>query len=207
MSVGSEPTTASDGGSARRVAGRCERSGLGTAFRWFWLGQTGSVIGDQITLVALPLLAVAYAGASDFEVAVVATMLKLPFLLLGLPAGVWVTRWGLTRSMIAADGVRAAALLVLVVLVSVQNSLELAVLFAAAATIGSASVFFQICYQSVVPDLIDDAVDWHRANLRLTLSESLGLLAGPALGGVIIGVWSLRSALAIDTARPTSSAL
>lgn len=200
MSVRSEPTRTSDGGSSRRLAGRRERSGLGSAFRWFWLGQTGSVVGDQITLVALPLLAVAYAGASEFEVAVVATMLKLPFLLLGLPAGVWVTRWGLTRSMIAADGVRAAALLVLVVLVSVQDSLELAVLVAAAATIGSASVFFQICYQSVVPDLIDDAVDWHRANLRLTLSESLGLLAGPALGGVIIGAWSLRSALAIDTA-------
>lgn len=174
--------------------------GLGAPFRWFWLGQTGSLVGDQITLVALPLLAVTYAGASDFEVAAVATMLRLPFLLLGLPAGVWVTRWGLTRSMVAADGVRATVLVALVLVVSLQDSMELVLLVAAATMIGSASVFFQIAYQSIVPDLVPSIGDWHRANLRLTLSESLGLLAGPALGGVLIAAWSLRSALAIDAA-------
>lgn len=209
MSLGSDPGTAAEEASVSTRSGTVDPSdtggsrvparGLGAPFRWFWLGQSGSLIGDQITLVALPLLAVTYAAASDFEVALVATMLKLPFLFLGLPAGVWVTRWGLTRSMIGADSVRAAVLVILVVLVSVQDSLGLVVLVGAAAAIGSASVFFQICYQSLVPEIVDDATDWHRANLRLTLSESLGLLAGPALGGLLIGAWSLRVALAIDT--------
>ena len=155
-------------------------------------------MGDQVTLIALPLVAVAHAGGSTTDVAVVATLLKLPFLVLGLPAGVWVTRWGLGRSMLGADVVRLVVLGVITALVLVQGEFPVAVLMVAAALIGSATVFFQIAYQSIVPEVVPDRAGWHAANLRLTLSESWGMLAGPALGGLLIGVWSLGVALGVD---------
>lgn len=43
-----------------------------------------------------------------------------------------------------------------------------------------------------------DPGDWHAANLRLSLSESLSLLAGPAVGGLLIGAASLVGALVLD---------
>ncbi|WP_167004010.1 MFS transporter [Mumia sp. ZJ430] len=169
-----------------------------STFGWLWAGQSASVLGDQVTLIALPLVAVAHAGGSTSDIAVVATLLKLPFLVLGLPAGVWVTRWGLGRSMLGADLVRLLVLGFIAALILLRGEFSIVVLMTAAALIGSATVFFQIAYQSIVPEVVPDQAGWHPANLRLTLSESWGMLAGPALGGLLISVWSLGVALSLD---------
>jgi MFS family permease len=190
-------------GGAKRQSNRT----LGRPFGWLWAGQSASVLGDQVTLIALPLVAVGHAGASTAEVAVIATLLRVPFLVLGLPAGVWVTRWGLGVSMLGADVVRLAVIASMAVLVVATGSFSVAVLMVAAVLIGCATVFFQIAYQSIVPDVVPDQTGWHGANLRLTLSESWGMLAGPALGGVVISVWSLGAALTLDATTFLISAI
>src|SRR5579862_4731689 len=93
-------------------AGRWRRDDGGMPSRRFnlvWAGQSVSLLGDQVTLIALPLLATGYAAASTFDVGVLGMCLRLPFLVIGLPAGVWVTRSGLLRSMIASDIARGIA--------------------------------------------------------------------------------------------------
>ncbi len=173
--------------------------GLGGNFRLLWAGQSTSLIGDQITLLALPVLALTYTGATAFEVGVIAMALRLPYLLIGLQAGVWVTRYGLGRSMIAADVLRGAAIAVLPLALLVGGA-SLPAIIAVAFAVGVGSVFFQVAYQAFVPEIVVDPRRWHAANMRLSLSESTSLLVGPALGGALIAAVSVGGALAIDAA-------
>jgi MFS family permease len=170
---------------------------LGARFGLLWAGQSVSLVGDQITLIALPLLAVEDLHASTLDVGMLGSSLRLPFLLVGLPAGVWITRIGLIRSMIAADVARSGAVAILA-LTPLALLGGLWVLFGVALVIGTATVFFQLSYQSVVPELIDAPERWRAANTRLSLSESTSLLVGPAAGGLAVGWLAPRGALVLD---------
>jgi MFS family permease len=175
------------------------RRALGRPFTTLWAGQTVSLLGDQITLIALPLLALRYFSASSFDVGLIAACLRLPFLAIGLPAGIWVTRLGLARSMIAADLIRGTTVTAAAA-IAVVGLGDVAILCLLAVATGSATVFFQLSYQTIVPALIADEARWHAANKRLSLSESLSLLIGPALGGVIVAAAAPPGAMLIDSA-------
>lgn len=174
------------------------------AVRLLWLGQSVSLLGDQVTVLALPLAALAV-GASVSQVAVLVGATSAPFLLLGLPAGVWVGRIGLRRSMLMADVVRAAALASLPA-GAVLGTVTYGHLLNVAFLVGCASVLFQVAYQSLTPLLVDDADQLRSANTRLTASEALSLTAGPALAGLLIGAVGALRALALDAASFVVSA-
>lgn len=59
-------------------------------FRLIWAGQTVSLIGSQVTVLALPLAALGL-KASTFQVSLLTAFSSLPFLLVSLPAGWWWT--------------------------------------------------------------------------------------------------------------------
>ena len=170
---------------------------FGGPFRLLWAGQSVSLVGDQVTLIALPLLAVHNLRASTLDVGVLGVCLRFPFLILGLPAGVWVARAGLIRSMLLADLIRGVVAALLGAIVA-WGGRSIGLLFAGALILGIGTVFFQVGYQSVVPELIDDQRRWHGANTRLSLSESTSLVAGPALGGLVVAALSPPAALGID---------
>lgn len=189
-----------------RQALRRDGTGPGARFNLVWAGQSASLLGDQVTLIALPLLATGYAAASTFDIGVLGMCLRLPFLVIGLPAGVWVTRFGLMRSMIAADVARGIAIGLLPAF-ALAGMARLPLLAAAASVVGMGTVFFQVSYQSLVPELIPDGGKWHGANARLSVSESAALLCGPALGGAIIGWCASPGALAVDAGTYAVSVL
>ena len=188
----------------QRTVPAAERAGPGGRFGLVWAGQSASLLGDQVTLIALPLLAVGYAGASTFDVGVLGMCLRLPFLVVGLPAGVWVTRSGLLRSMIAADIARGLAIGLLPA-VALAGMTRLPLLIAAACVVGVGTVFFQVSYQSLVPEIVLEEGNWHAANIRLTMSESAALLCGPALGGAVVGWFAPPGALAVDAGTYAAS--
>ncbi|HLW47745.1 MAG TPA: hypothetical protein VKW09_08260 [bacterium] len=77
-------------------------------FRLFWAGQIISLSGDQITLLALPLLAVRVLRAGAQEMGYLTAAGLVPALFLSLHAGAWVDRHGQRRRvMMAADAGRA----------------------------------------------------------------------------------------------------
>src|SRR6266496_692638 len=83
-------------------------------YRRFWAGRTISIFGDQVSALAIPLTAVLVLHVSAFEVGLLTSMAWLPHLLFSLPAGVWIdSRPRRRRMMIAADALRAAALVTL----------------------------------------------------------------------------------------------
>jgi hypothetical protein len=79
-------------------------------FRFLWGGQSISELGSQVSLLAIPLLAVRTLHASTFEVGVLTAASTAAFLIVGLPAGVWVDRLRRRPVMIAADLGRMVAL-------------------------------------------------------------------------------------------------
>ncbi|TCN44205.1 transmembrane secretion effector [Kribbella orskensis] len=179
---------------------------FGRSFHLLWAGQSASLIGDQITLIALPLVAVTFAHGTPADVGLLGACLRIPFLLIGLQAGVWVGRLGLARSMLAADIVRGLAIALVVMAIGL-GAADLWLLVIAVSAVGVATVFFQVSYQSFVPEIVSQEGLWHGANTRLTLSESLSLLIGPAVGGLAIGLLTLRGALVLDVMTYVASVI
>src|SRR5438034_11820641 len=79
-------------------------------FLKLWTGQTLSEFGSQVSQLAIPTIAILTLKASAFQVAALGTVEFLPFLLLTLPAGVWVDRGQRRWVLIAGDFGRAVLL-------------------------------------------------------------------------------------------------
>ncbi len=77
-------------------------------FLKLWAGQTVSLFGSEITLLALPLTAVLTLGAAPSQLGLIAAAERVAFILFSLFAGVWVDRLRRRPIMIAADLGRAA---------------------------------------------------------------------------------------------------
>ncbi len=59
-------------------------------FRHYWSAHVVSLVGDQISLIAIPLLAVLTIGAGAAEMGYLTAAALLPNLFLSLLAGAWV---------------------------------------------------------------------------------------------------------------------
>ena len=162
-------------------------------FLTMWTGQALSQFGAQITELAIPVLAVLLLNATEWQVGVLGAAQMAAFLVVGLPAGAWIDRMRKRHVMITADAVRALALATLPVL-AVLGMLEMWHLYAVMLVMGVATVFFDVSNQSIVPSLVrSDQIA--EANGKLQSTEQLAGLAGPAVGGWLVGV--LAAPLAI----------
>ena len=75
-------------------------------FMKLWTAQTITQFGDEITQFAIPLVAILTLDATPFEIGLLGTFQFLPFILLTIPAGVWVDR--MRRRPILIDNVLQA---------------------------------------------------------------------------------------------------
>ncbi len=157
-------------------------------FITFWSGQAVSQLGAQLGQLAFPVLAVTLLGASEFEVGALNAAGLAAFLLIGLPAGAWVDRWLKRRTMIVADLVRTAAMAT-VPMLWWAGTLQIWHLYAVAAVVGAATVFFDVSYQSYVPVLVD-AAKVPQANSKLEATSQIARIGGPAAGGALLAIVS-----------------
>src|SRR5689334_14068074 len=122
-------------------------------FRNLWIGDTISQFGSSIGRIVLPLLAATTLAATPWEMGVLSAAGTAAFLLIGLPAGVWVDRMRRRPLMITADLARAA-LLLSVPVAWWLGALTLVQLVVVALLVGVCTVFFDIAYQSYLPSLV-----------------------------------------------------
>jgi len=161
-----------------------------------WTAETISQFGTQVSLLALPLVAVALLQASPFEVALLGTIEFLPFILFSLPAGAWVDRLRRRPVLIVGDIGRAVALLSVPV-AYLMGVLTIGQLYVVGFITGTLTVFFDVAYQSYLPALVDrdQLVD---GNGKLEVSRTIAQTAGPAIGGGLIGVLTAPIAIVVD---------
>lgn len=165
-------------------------------FRSLWVGETISQVGTQLSGIALPVLAVQVLGARESQMGVLTACETLAFLLVGLPAGVWVDRWRKRRVLVANDLVRAA-LYASVPVAWWLDVLTLAQLFVVAVLFGVCTVFFDVAYQSYLPHLVEGE-QMVTGNSRLQASESVAQVAGPAVGGLLLRAFSPPALVGLD---------
>ncbi|WP_242902489.1 MFS transporter [Actinomadura terrae] len=166
-------------------------------FRLLWAGQSVSLVGDRVMVVALPLLAVSTLGASAAQAALLPFAHYASWLLLALPAGAVVDRLPRRTTAIVCDCVQAVVFAVVAGLIWL-DALAFPVLLGLVFVSGSAVVFFQVAYTSYLPRLVVDRADLARGNARLFLSESLARTAGPMLAGPLIGLLGAAVAVALN---------
>jgi MFS family permease len=166
-------------------------------FLKFWAGQSISELGSEITLLALPLVAILSLHAGALALGVLTALSFAPFILVGLPAGVWVDRIGRRRPVLIVADVGRALAIGSIPLVAALGHLVLAQLFIVGFVVGVLTVFFDVAYQSYLPALVDrdQLVD---GNAKLELTRSAAQLSGPTLGGGLVGALGPPTAMTAD---------
>ena len=176
------------------------------SFRTFFAGQSVSLLGDQITLIALPLVAVLVLDASPAQMGYLAAAALLPNLLFSLHAGALVDRRGRRRqTMIAADVARAALLLSVPVAYWL-DALTFAQLYVVGFLTGLASVFFFVSYTTLFVSLVPRE-RYVEANSLLNGTRAASFVAGVSLGGLLVQILTAPVALVADSASFVYSAL
>src|SRR5688500_8359641 len=162
-------------------------------FMKLWTGQTISQLGDEVTQLAIPLVAAVTLEVTPFEFGLLAVLQFLPFILLTIPAGVWVDRIRRRPILIGANLGRAA-LLTSIPVAFLGGWLTIWQLYVVAFAIGCLEVFFDIAYQSYWPTVAARArlVD---GSAKLEISVSATSFVGPTIAGFLGDL--LRPAIAI----------
>jgi MFS family permease len=169
-----------------------------------WTAETISVFGTQVTLLALPLIAATTLNVTPFEFGLLGAIEFLPFILLSLPAGVWVDRLRRRPILIVGDVIRGIALLSLP-LAFFLDALTIWQLYLVGFVNGCATVFFDVAYQSYLPALVDrdQIID---GNSKLESTRSAAAIVGPGIAGFLIGAITAPFAIIVDSISFIASA-
>ena len=165
-------------------------------FLKLWAGQTVSLFGSSITLLAIPLLAVSQLQATPTQMGVLQMAQYLPFLLFGLLAGVWVDRLPRRPVLIVADLGRAVALAVIPV-AAFYGWLSVELLYGIVFVVGVFNLLFEAAYAAFLPLLVP-AQQLPDGNSKLQTSAAAAETAGPGLGGWLIQLGTASFALVVD---------
>ena len=162
-------------------------------FLKLWTAETLSQFGSQIGGFALPLVAIITLDVSPFAVSALFVVEFAPFLLISLPAGVWVDRLQRRPILILGDFGRFVALLTIPIAYWL-DVLTIWQLYGVGFFVGVCTVFFDVAYQSYLPSLVQ-RTQLVEGNSKLEVSRSAAQLSGPALAGVLVEL--LRAPVAI----------
>ncbi len=175
-------------------------------FRRYFIGQSVSLLGDQVSLIALPLTAVLALHATPGQMGALTTAYLIPNLLFSLHAGAFIDRRGRRRQVMLLTDLLRGACVATIPLAYALGDLTWAQLYVVSFLTGSLSVFFFVAYgaffQVVVP-----REDYVQANSLIHGSRAFSFLAGNSIGGVLVQLFRGPYALALDAASFLWSAL
>ncbi|WP_430398498.1 MFS transporter [Ferrovibrio sp.] len=167
-----------------------------SAFNRLWFANLAAHGADQLSLAALPLLAVLSLGASPEEMGALGAAQTLPYLLLSLLAGFWADRFPRHWLMAGAEAGRAL-LLLLLPLVAVTGWLGLGSLGLLGFLLAAASVVFNVAAQAYLPALVARE-GLAAANARLEFARAAAVFLGPGAAGLVASWASPAIALGVS---------
>lgn len=186
---------------ALRPKGPLWRNG---AFVSLWSAATVSQLGSQVSLLALPFVAIATLKATTFEVAALGMVNFAPLLIFSLPAGVWIDRVRRRPVMVAADAGRAIALASIPVAYT-AGALTIWQLFAVGFFTGTLSTFFDVASTAILPSIVERE-HLGDGNAKLQISNQTAQVVGPGLAGTLIGALGAPYAVVADALSFVGSA-
>ena len=161
--------------------------------RKFWMQFSASAVsnlGDGMNAAALPLLAIMLTDDARLISAVTFSAM-LPWLILSLPAGVYIDRWNRSKVMVTANVIRAFVYVGIAFGVA-SDGLGIWGLLPLLLVIGACEVFFDMSSQAFLPLLVEGP-QLQRANgllyaVEVVLNSFVGLPIGAWLFVVASGV-------------------
>ena len=166
-------------------------------FRNFWLAHLVSLVGSQISLVALPLTAVLILHARAAQMGYLTAAITVPTLLFSLHFGAWVDRRGRRRQTMMAADIGRAFLLGSIPLAYALGVLTLAQLYVVGLLAGTLSVLFSVSYPSVLAAIVprERVVE---ANQTVHGTIALSYVGGASIGGALVQVISAPLVVVCD---------
>jgi predicted MFS family arabinose efflux permease len=159
---------------------------------------------EQLSLAAVPLVAVLALNAGPGQIGTLAALQTLPFLLLAIPLGLLADRMPRRRLMVIAEVLRALSLLALLAM-TLTGWLSLAALGILGFIGAVGTVGFSVAAPALVPALVP-AHQFAAANSRIELARSAAYAAGPALAGALVA-WAGASTAFVLAAVLSSAAV
>jgi MFS family permease len=155
-------------------------------FLKYWFSQAVSRLGVQIAGLALPLAAILMFDASAAQLGILNAALFAPYLVMALPAGVWIDRGKKRPILIAADLGRMLALLVATGF-GLAGLLQVGHLYLIAFAMGVCAVLFDVAGTAYLPTLIgrDRLLD---GNGKLQATIVFSKSGGPSIGGALVEI-------------------
>ena len=175
-------------------------------FLKLWAAQSISQLGDQVTLLALPLVAVLTLDASAAQMGFLVAAELLPHLFFSLLAGVWIERSQTRRRLMIVADLGRALLLASVPVAYAFDALSFPQLYAVAFAVGTFAVMFDVSWSTLFISVVPrrDVVD---ANSKMSLSRSLSFVAGPPVAGFLVQALTAPVTLLVDAVSYLASAL
>ena len=174
------------------------------SFRLLLTGQAISIIGDAISMIALPFAILAM-GGSVGQVGLVLAARAIPNAIFLLIGGVWADRLPRRLVMLTSDLVRGLMML-LVFAALVSGSGSIWVLVALMAVYGMGEAFFRPALSGIIPQTVS-AERLQEAYGLLATTPALGIAVGGAVGGALVALISPAGAIAFDAASFGISAI
>ncbi len=176
---------------------------LPTGFRRLVWSNLAAQTAEQISLAAVPIVAVLALQSGPGEIGLLATFQTLPFLLFSIPLGLLADRVSRKQLMVWAELLRAVSLLgLLAALLLGALSLPLLAVLGFAGAVGT--VAFSVASPALVPALVGRE-SLARANGRLELARSAAYAGGPALAGALVA-WAGASSAFVMAAMLSGAA-
>ena len=158
-------------------------------FRLFALGRLVSLIGTGIQMIAIPLYILDLTGSGAYMG--IFTMLSLlPSLILSPFAGVIGDRYNRKKIMVSMDFLDGFLILLLSFL-SYINLMNITVIFTAQVFISLIGAMFNAATSAMLPELVEKD-ELNKANSLIGSVNSISMIIGPALGGIIYGIWGIK---------------
>jgi MFS family permease len=165
-------------------------------YRRLWISILISSLGGQVTMLALPLTAAVLLHATPTQMGLLTAVEIAPFVLLSLPAGVWLDRVRKLPVYVAGEGA-IAMVVASVPLAWWMGWLDMGWMYAAGFVMGCIHVTAGSAAQIVLTQVVarERLVEAHARN---SLATSGAEVAGPGLAGALIKLVGAPLALIVD---------
>jgi len=171
-------------------------------FRNLWLGQVVSQMGDWFDTIALYTIILNLTG-SGRNVGLLMVARFVPCFVFGPLSGVIADRFSRRTIMILSDLLRA---LVVLGFLFVRRADQLWLIYVITVLQLVFSTFFEPARTAVLPSIVSDR-ELVPANAISSVTWSVMLTLGAAIGGVVTGLFGTRAAFILDSSSYVASAL
>jgi predicted MFS family arabinose efflux permease len=166
-------------------------------FRWLWLSQSASVIGDMMVGVAISLFVIDRTGSAR-DLGYVLAASAVPLITLLLVGGVWADRLARQRVVMATD-LACCVLHGLLAVLIFTGEVTIWQLVVIEALFGAVEAFFRPAVSGLLPQTVPES-DIQQAGAVLAMSRNVATVAGPSLATLLILTAGAGWAFAFDSA-------